>query len=90
MLATLAEDWIERRRLKTHRAADTDRGRWKNHLAPFFAKLRPTEVDAAGIRVFVERKLAEGLNAATVGHCVRLLSTFSGSWSSAGSLGATR
>lgn len=75
MLASLAADWIERR-LKTHRAADTDRGRWKNHLGPCFGRLRPTEVDAAAIRLFIERKLAEGLNAATVGHCVRLLSTF--------------
>lgn len=43
---------------------------------PFFGGCRPSEVDAAAIRGFVEAKLADGMNAATVGHCVRLLSTF--------------
>jgi len=74
-LAVLAKAWHERRK-KTHRAADDDAGRWKNHLAPHFGACRPDDVDAAAIRRFVEAKLSEGLNPATVGHCVRLLSTF--------------
>jgi integrase len=38
--------------------------------------MRPSEIDAAMLRQFVERKLASGLKPTTVGHCVRLLSTF--------------
>ncbi len=74
-LTTLWSDWIERRR-KTHRAADTDESRWETHLGPAFGGLRPPELNAATIRRFVEQKLAEGLAPQTVGHCVRLLSTF--------------
>lgn len=74
LLEVLAGEWLTRRK-KTHRAARVDVGRWNNHLRAFFGKCRPAEVDAAGIRRFVEAKLGE-LNAATVGHCVRLLSTF--------------
>lgn len=74
-LAELAKDWLERRKV-TNRSAGTDAGRWKNHLAPAFGKLQPDQVDAAGIRRFVEDKRAAGLNTATIGHCVRLLSTF--------------
>lgn len=74
-LAALADDWLDRRKL-THRSAKDDVGRWNNHLKAHFGNARPTEVDAAGIRRFVEAKLAEGLNSNTVGNCVRLLSTF--------------
>lgn len=73
-MAKLAAAWLDRRD-KTHRAADDDRCRWDKHLAPTFGHLRAPEVDAARIRAFIEAKLAEGLNPATVGHCVRLLST---------------
>lgn len=77
-LPTLGEEadrWIERRKL-THRAWGDDRGRWRNHLAGHFGHLRASDVDEGRIRSFVEEKLREGLDPATVGHCVRLLSTF--------------
>jgi integrase len=74
-LSDEVERWLKRREL-THRAWRDDRYRWKNHLAPAFGKLRAQDVDAGRIRAFVEAKLAEGLDPATVGHCVRLLSTF--------------
>ncbi len=75
---TLTEEasaWLLRRKA-THRAYASDRTRWNKHLAPMFGHLRPSEVDAAGIRWFVEAKLKEGLNPSTVRACVRLLSTF--------------
>jgi integrase len=73
-LSVEAEKWLARRK-KTHRAADDDRCRWDKHLGPAFGHLRPSQVDAAAIRKFVETKLTEGMNPATVGHCIRLLST---------------
>lgn len=72
-LAVLAGPWLDTRD-KTHRAASMDRLRWNNHLAPAFGHLRPGEVDAAGIRLFVEAKLAEGLAGGTVRILVSLLS----------------
>ena len=74
-LGELVEPWLKRRE-KTHRAASDDRCRWRVHLGPAFDGLKPHEVDAATIRRFIEGKLAEGLAASTVGHCIRLLSTF--------------
>ena len=74
-LKTLAKDWLDRRE-KTHRAWRDDRCRWRKHLEPFFGACKPTEVDAASLRRFVERKLADGMNPTTVGHCIRLFSTF--------------
>ncbi len=74
ILAALAEDWLDRR-AKTHRAAKTDRYRWKNHLRAHFGQRRPGDVDVALLRSFVETKLSAGLSATTVGHCVRLLSS---------------
>ena len=85
-LAAEASRWLERRRL-THRAWRDDVSRWNVHLAPFFGHLRPADVDAGRIRAFVEDRLRavtgkdeDGnpttLNPATVGHAVRLLSTF--------------
>ena len=74
-LKALGKDWLERRE-KTHRAWRDDRCRWRKHLEPFFGAYKPTDVDAASLRRFVERKLGEGLNPTTVGHCVRLFSTF--------------
>ncbi len=67
--------WIERRRA-THRDATNDASRWKRHLGPAFGHLRAPEVDSAAIRQFVEDRLAAKLNPATVGACIRLLSTF--------------
>lgn len=67
--------WIERRK-KTHRDAANDASRWRRHLGPAFGRLRAAEVDAGRIRAFVEGRLAAGLDPATVGHCIRLLSTF--------------
>jgi integrase len=72
-LGTLGDLWLERRR-KTHRSHVDDTSRWKRHVRPAFGHLRAGDVDHAGIRAFVERKLGE-LGPTTVGHCVRLLST---------------
>lgn len=74
-LGELGELWLERRRL-THRSWRNDRNRWRKHLKPFFGGSRPSEVDEAVIKQFVEQKLAEGLSSTTVGHLVRELSTF--------------
>jgi integrase len=74
-LAEEAEPWLERRKL-THRAAYDDGCRWRLHLEPAVGRLRPAELDAARIRALIEAKLAEGLEPSTVGHLVRLLSTF--------------
>lgn len=74
-LGDLAGDFLDRRAL-THRAAQDDRYRWEKHLKPHFAHLRPGEIDAARIRAFVEVKLREGLNSATVRIFVALLSSF--------------
>src|SRR5262249_7555461 len=73
-LAEVAEEWLKRRE-PTHRNIRTDWSRWRKHLKPAFGSLPPSAVDAAALRKFVETKLAAGLNAATVGHCVRLLSS---------------
>lgn len=72
-LGDLAAGFLERRDL-THRAADCDRGRWKNHLAPHVAHLRPAELTPARIRLLAETKLAEGLNSGTVRILVSFLS----------------
>ena len=74
-LGALADGWLKRRE-PTHRASRADRSRWKKHLRPLFGDARPSEIDHASIRRFVESKLAAGLNASTVGHCIRLLSSF--------------
>jgi integrase len=74
-LSELAEEWLKRRK-QTHRAARDDKIRWNKHLKRFFGSCRPTEVDAAGIRRFVEAMLIAGMNAATVRLCVLLLSSF--------------
>jgi integrase len=74
-LGELGEEWLERREL-THRSWKNDRNRWRKDLKPFFGNCRPREVDAAMIRQFIERKLAEGLSSTTVGHLVREMSTF--------------
>lgn len=52
-LAELAEGWLARREM-THRSADEDRWRWHKHLAPWFGKRRPTEVNPALLREFIE------------------------------------
>jgi len=52
-----------------------DLSRWTNHLGPFFKHHRPAEVTPAEIHRFAEKKLFDGLNSTTVGHCIRLLST---------------
>ena len=73
-LAALGDAVIARREL-THRAWEDDRGRWRNHLKPALGSLPANEVSPAHIRKFVEKKLADRMNPATVGHCIRLLST---------------
>jgi len=73
-LATLAEAWLERRKL-TVRSFRDDGSRWKCHLGPFFGRMLPDEVTPAEVRRFVESRLARGTSSTTAGHCVRLLST---------------
>src|SRR5712692_2862369 len=55
-LPTLAElvPGILERRYPTHRSADCDEYRWNKHLAPHFGHLKPTAVDVARIRTFIE------------------------------------
>ncbi len=72
-LGEVAPDFFARRK-RTHRAGAEDGSCWKNHLAPHFAHLRPTEVDADRIRAFIEAKLAEGVNPATIRIFVAILS----------------
>lgn len=74
-LSKLAETWLARRE-KTHRAWRDDKNRWAKHLGPAFGTCKPSEVTTATIRHFVEVKLASGLSSTSVGHCVRLLSSF--------------
>ena len=70
----VAKEW-----LKVHSKA-TLRSHWLNemnytkHVAPFFDYLRPTQVDAARIRAFIETKLATGANPATIRIYVALIS----------------
>lgn len=73
-LQELAAKWLERRD-ETHRAARDDRSRWTQHLGPYFGRMRPSEVTPAHIRAFAEMKLAF-ISSTSVGHCVRLLSSF--------------
>ena len=73
-LGVLAGPFLDSRDL-THRAASMDRIRWNKHLKPWFARKRPHEVDSGLIRRFVEAKLAEGLNPATIRILVALLSS---------------
>ena len=72
-LGELATDFLERRK-RTHRAGAEDGSRWRKHVAPFFDYLRPTQVDAARIRAFIETKLATGANPATIRIYVALIS----------------
>ena len=76
-LEVLAKDWLDRRKL-THRASDDDKHRWYNHVGPWFGKYRPSEVDQASLRRFIEAKLAEELSPATVRLFIMLLSGFFG------------
>src|SRR2546428_12712847 len=72
-LSELAPDYFERRKRK-HRAGFEDASRWRKHLAPYFEHLRPARVDAARIRAFIEAKLAQEANPATVRIYIALLS----------------
>jgi integrase len=72
-LSELADGFLSRRKL-THRAGAEDGYRWKKHIAPHFGGLRPGEVDAGRIRAFVEAKLVEGVNPATIRIFVAILS----------------
>jgi integrase len=72
-IGELAKSFLERRQ-RTNRTADNDASRWK-HIAPTFGKMKPSEVNAANLRRFIEAKLAEKLNPATIAHFVHLLSS---------------
>jgi integrase len=47
----------------------------RNHLAPFFGRLRLRDLTTAHIRAFKARKIEEGLNPNTVGMMQGVLST---------------
>ncbi len=75
-------EWLEQRKL-THRTWDDDQGRWKNHFAKAFgdhdqhqafANRQAHTITTSDLEVFVVAKLKSGMNPATVGHCLRLLS----------------
>jgi integrase len=72
-LSELAPDYFERRK-RTHRAGLEDASRWRKHVAPYFEHLRPAQVDAARMRAFIEAKLAQKANPATVRIYIALLS----------------
>lgn len=72
-LAVLAAPFLERRKL-THRTSAEDFYRWRKHICPHFGHLKPLDVNAARIRAFIEAKLRDGLNPATVRICVAFLS----------------
>src|SRR5262249_839504 len=72
-LGQLASDFLERRKA-THHAGAEDGYRWRKHLAPFFNNLLPAEIDQARIKAFIEAKLAEGMNPATIRIFVAILS----------------
>jgi|SRR5450432_1625983 len=74
-LAALFTPWIAKRE-HTHRSWRDDRSRWNAHIGPAFGALRPVEVTPDAIGAFVDAKLAAGVSSTTVGHCVRILSTF--------------
>lgn len=75
-LTELFQPWIEARQ-HTHRSWRDDRSRWKAHVGPWFGTMRPGEVTADEISKFVDTKVASGtLSSTSVGHLVRLLSTF--------------
>ena len=73
VLVVLAPGILERRE-PTHKAADTDWGRWKNHLLPYFGHYRPHEITPAHVRAFAESKLRKGLKSGTITVLVSLLS----------------
>ena len=73
-LAALVEEWLNVRRT-THRAADQDEYRWRNHLAPFLGRHARDDVDVALLKKIVAVKLADGLSPATVRLLMRLVST---------------
>jgi integrase len=73
-LANLVEAWLRVRR-GTHRSADQDEYRWRNHLAPTLGRHTPDDVDVAMLKKIVALKLEEGLSPATVRLLMRLVST---------------
>jgi len=74
-LTQLADAWLQSRKV-THRSADQDGYRWRNHLAPTVGKYAPDDVDVGMLKRLITAKLTEGLAPATVRLLVRLLSTF--------------
>ena len=47
----------------------------RNHLKPFFRRIKLREINAAHVRAFKARKIEEGLNPNTVGVMQGVLST---------------
>ena len=73
-LAGIVNEWLKVRR-STHRAADKDEYRWRNHLAPFLGRYSPDDVDVGMLKRIIAVKLGEGLSPATVRLMMRLVST---------------
>jgi integrase len=72
-LADYAQKFMESRET-THRAANCDGYRWRKHLAPYFAHLKPHQVSTAAVHDFVVLKKKEGLAQGTIRILVSLLS----------------
>lgn len=70
-----AKGFLERRKVTHPRTRIEDASRWRKHLGPWFARLRPSEADTATIRGFIAAELAAGVNPATIRILVALLSS---------------
>ena len=73
-LGSHVEGFFKGRELLGRRTVDEDRGRWRNHLEPWFGSMRPAEVDVALIRKFVEDMLDKEMCGSTVRILVSLMS----------------
>lgn len=73
-LDRLVDTWLVNRKT-THRSANQDGYRWRNHLAPVFGRYAPDDVDVGMLKKLITAKLAGGLSAATVRLLIRLVST---------------
>ncbi len=68
----VAEPWAEKR-VKTHRAGVTDRGRMRYHVVPYFGPMRLHEIGVREVKGFIEAKRGK-LARQTIQNCLALLS----------------
>lgn len=75
-LGALAETWLAGR---AEMASNyDDRNRWKNHLGPIFGTLKPGAVGVSELKTAIVVLRGKGLSRATVGLCMRVLSSLYG------------